>query len=89
MRSTRRTSATTLPHPYLCACDARSCADPTPDLPHADNDIGDEGGKELAAALRVNTTLTTIHLGGAIRLPRIGSHAAAFPPRVLQACLRC
>ena len=31
----------------------------------ADNEIGDEGAKELAAALKTNTTLTTLNLRSA------------------------
>ena len=61
------------------------CAPTPPAPPHAGNDIGDEGGKELAEALSFNTTLTTLNLNSAIRPPRVGSRAAAS----LLVCLRC
>ena len=50
---------------------ARALAAPTPRVrpaPRAaDNKIGDEGAKELAAALKANATLTTLELSGACR----------------------
>ena len=62
---------------------------PPPPFPHAGKNIGAEGGKELAAALHVNTTLTTLNLWGAIRPPPVGSHAAAPPPSCACAARAC
>ena len=46
-------------HPHACASGMLRSL-------HAGNEIGDEGVKELGAALRVNTTLTTLNLSGAL-----------------------
>ena len=63
---------------------ARALAAPTPRVrppPRAaGNEIGDEGAKELAAALKANATLTMLLLGGACRgaaLPTPAGRTAA------------
>ena len=54
----------------------------------AANDIGEEGAKELAAALKANKTLTTLNVDGAC-------HGAALPTprhahtRVQEVVVRC
>ena len=55
LRRTARVCAAHAPRRAHGACDPRAAA----------NSIGDEGAKELAAALKTNTTLTTLDLSGA------------------------